>query len=82
MRTRRTRFLGADDFDFMACNHALDAGGTWDEGEAELRRTHPHWAEHAAAYRANFEHSLVGEVPGTVEHGPRAARGRGAACGG
>ena len=61
-----TRFLGADDFDFMAFNHALDAGGTWAEGEAELRRTHPHWVDHAVAYHANFEHSLVGEVPGTV----------------
>ena len=38
----------------MAFNHVLDAGGTWDEGEAELRRTYPHWVEHAAAYRANF----------------------------
>jgi len=61
------RFLAADDFDFNAFNHGLDAGGTWADGEAELRRTHPHWAEHAAAYHANFEHSLVGEVPGTVE---------------
>ena len=61
-----TRFLGADDFDFMAFNHTLDGGGTWDEGEAELRRTHPHWVEHAAAYRANFPAALVGEVPGTV----------------
>ena len=32
----------------------LDAGATWAEGEAELRRTHPHWAEHAVAYRAHF----------------------------
>jgi 2-haloacid dehalogenase len=61
------RFLGADDFDFMAFNHVLDAGGTWTEAEAELRRTHPHWAEHAAAYQANFEESLVGEVAGTVD---------------
>ena len=62
-----TRFLGADDFDFMRFNHALDAGGTWEEGEADLRRTHPHWVDHAVAYRANFEHSLVGEIPGTVD---------------
>jgi HAD superfamily hydrolase (TIGR01509 family) len=61
------RFLTAEDFDFMAWNHLRDAGGTWDEGEAEVRRTHPHWAEHAAAYRAYFEHSLVGPVPGTAE---------------
>ncbi|MDX6374872.1 MAG: 2-haloacid dehalogenase [Nocardioidaceae bacterium] len=62
-----TRFLAADDFDFLAFNHELDAGATWEEGEAELRRTHPHWAEHAAAYRANFPASLVGEIPGTVD---------------
>lgn len=60
------RFLAAQDFDFMAFNHVLDGGGTWAEGEAELRRTHPHWVEHATAYRDHFEHSLVGEVPGTV----------------
>jgi 2-haloacid dehalogenase len=62
-----TRFLTADDFDFMSFNHALDAGGTWAASETELRRTHPHWIEHATAYHANFEHSLVGEVTGTVE---------------
>ena len=61
------RFLAADDFDFMAFNHTLDAGRTWAEGEAELRRTHPHWAEHATAYRNNFPASLVGEIPGTVD---------------
>ena len=62
-----TRFLAADDFDFTTFNHALDAGGTWEESAAELRRTHPHWVEHATAYHAHFEDSLVGEVPGTVE---------------
>lgn len=61
------RFLAADDFDFMVFNHGPDSGGSWDAAEAEVRRTHPHWAEHAAAYRANFAASLVGEVPGTVD---------------
>jgi 2-haloacid dehalogenase len=61
------RFLAAEDFDFMAWNHLRDAGATWDDGEAEVRRTHPHWGEHAAAYRANFEHALIGPVPGTAE---------------
>jgi 2-haloacid dehalogenase len=61
-----TRFMAADDFDFLAFNHTLDAGGTWKQGESELRRTHPHWVEHAAAYRSHFPESLVGEVPGTV----------------
>lgn len=61
------RFLAAPDFDFMAWNHLQDAGGTWEEAEAEVRRTHPHWAEHALAYRANFAASLLGEVPGTAD---------------
>jgi 2-haloacid dehalogenase len=61
------RFLAADDFDFLAFNHGPDAGGSWDEAEDAVRRTHPHWAEHALAYRANFEASLVGEVPGSVD---------------
>ena len=60
------RFLAADDFDFMAFNHGPDSGDSWEDAEAEVRRTHPHWAEHALAYRANFSASLVGEVPGSV----------------
>ncbi|WP_395691140.1 HAD family hydrolase [Nocardioides sp.] len=59
------RFLAADDFDFMAWNHGPDSGGSWADAEAEVRRTHPHWAAHALAYRANFAASLLGEVPGT-----------------
>jgi 2-haloacid dehalogenase len=59
-------FMSAEDFDFMAFNHLLDAGGTWESSETELRRTHPHWVAHAAAYRTHFPESLVGEVPGTV----------------
>lgn len=61
------RFLDADDFDFMAWNHGPDSGGTWADAEAEVRRTHPHWTEHALAYRTNFAASLLGEVPGTVD---------------
>jgi 2-haloacid dehalogenase len=61
------RFLAAEDFDFMGWNDLRDAGATWDDGEAEVRRTHPHWADHAAAYRAHFELSLVGPVPGTAD---------------
>lgn len=60
------RFLDADDFDFVAWNHGPDSGRDWADAEAEVRRTHPHWVEHALAYRANFVESLVGEVPGTV----------------
>ena len=61
------RFMAADDFDFMAYNHGPDSGGSWQDAEDEVRRTHPHWVEHALAYRANFAASLLGEVPGTVE---------------
>ena len=60
------RFLAATDFDFLAWNHGQDAGRSWDDGVAEVARTHPHWAEHARAYRTHFAASLPGEVPGTV----------------
>jgi 2-haloacid dehalogenase len=61
------RFLDAEDFDFMAWNHGPDSGGSWDDAEADVQRTHPHWVEHALSYRANFAASLVGEVPGAVD---------------
>lgn len=61
------RFLEAEDFDFLAWNHGPDAGQSWEEAEAQVRRTHPHWAEHALAYRANFPAALLGEVAGTAE---------------
>ncbi|WP_244929895.1 HAD family phosphatase [Nocardioides sp. W7] len=61
------RFLAADDFDFLAWNHLQDSGGRWEPAEAEVARTHPHWAAHARAYRAHFPRSLVGEVPGSVD---------------
>jgi 2-haloacid dehalogenase len=60
-----TRFLDA--YDFLAFNHRLDGGTTWEEAAADLARSHPQWADHAAAYRANFPAALVGEVPGTVD---------------
>ncbi|MDT7801517.1 MAG: 2-haloacid dehalogenase [Actinomycetota bacterium] len=62
-----TRFLVADDFDFSAYNLGPDSGQPWEEAEAGVRRTHPHWVPHALAYREHFEHSLVGEVPGTAD---------------
>lgn len=60
------RFLAAADFDFLAYNRGPDSGGRWDDAEAEVARTHPHWERHARAYRTHFTASLVGEVPGSV----------------
>lgn len=59
-------FLDAEDFDFLAWNHLQDSGRPWADGVAEVRRTHPHWADHAAAYLDHFPASLD-EVPGTAE---------------
>ena len=60
------RFLTAPDFDFLAWNHRMDAGEvSWDDAEQEVARTHPHWAEHARAYRKHFARSLPHEVPGS-----------------
>jgi 2-haloacid dehalogenase len=61
------RFMAAEDFDFFAFNHGPDSGGDWDAAEAEVDRTHPHWAEHARAYRRHFTRSMAGEVPGAVD---------------
>jgi len=61
------RFLAAADFDFAAWNHAQDSGRTWDEAEADIARSHPHWARHAAAYRAQFGRSLLGAIDDSVE---------------
>lgn len=61
------RFLDAEDFDFMAWNHGPDSGDRWEDAEEAVRRSHPHWAEHALAYRAHFTESLRGEVPGTAD---------------
>lgn len=61
------RFLDADDFDFVGYNLGPDSGQSWAEAEDAVRRTHPHWVEHALAYREHFEASLVGEVPGTPD---------------
>jgi 2-haloacid dehalogenase len=60
------KFLEAEDFDFMAWNHHQDSGRSWADGVAEVRRTHPHWAEHAAAYVTHYPASL-GDVPGTTD---------------
>lgn len=55
------------EYDFDAWNYAQDAGRTWDDALAELERTHPHFVAHGRAYRENFGHSLIGEIPGTAQ---------------
>jgi 2-haloacid dehalogenase len=52
-------FLEAEDFDFMAWNHHQDSGRSWADGIAEVRGTHPHWADHAQAYLTHFAASLT-----------------------
>lgn len=64
--TEAARFLGADDFDFLAWNHVQDSGRTWGEAEDEVSRTHPHWHEHATAYRTHFGLSLTGALEENV----------------
>ena len=61
-----TRFLSAEDFDFLAWNHLQDAGRAWTVAEDAVARSHPHWHEHALAYRAHFAESLVGAVDENV----------------
>jgi 2-haloacid dehalogenase len=61
-----SRFLTAEDFDFMAWNHVQDSGGSWPDGEDEVARSHPHWHRHALAYRENFDRSLIGPVEDNV----------------
>ena len=61
-----TRFLSAEDFDFLAWNHLQDAGRAWTVAEDAVARSHPHWHEHALAYRAHFAESLVGAVEENV----------------
>jgi len=61
------RFLTAVDFDFYEWNRGPDSGQSWEEAEEAVRRSHPHWLEHALSYRRHFERSLRGEVPGTAD---------------
>jgi 2-haloacid dehalogenase len=44
----------------------MDGGGSWADAEKEVAASHPHWAEHARAYRANFDASLTGALDDTV----------------
>ena len=61
-----SEFLSADDLDFFAWNHQLDAGMTCADGEAQVARDFPHWHPHVVAYREHFERSLLGPIDGTV----------------
>jgi 2-haloacid dehalogenase len=63
---RAERFVHGGGFDFMAWNHAQDAGRSWEDGEAEATASHPDLAEEIAAYHPNFARSLRGLVPGTA----------------
>jgi 2-haloacid dehalogenase len=62
-----TRFLADQDFDFLAWNHAQDAGRSWEVGEAAAIDSHPHWEPAIRAYRSNFAASLVGPLHDTVD---------------
>ena len=64
---RAERFVHGGEFDFMAWNHAQDAGRSWADAEAEATATHPHLADEIAAYHPNFALTLRGLVPGTSQ---------------
>lgn len=62
-----SRFLADEAFDFMAWNHAQDAGRPWPEAEDAAVNDHPHWEPAIRAYRSNFAASLTGAIHGTVD---------------
>lgn len=53
------------EIDYPTWHHHHDAGRSFADGLAELRRTHPDHAERAAALGEHFQHTLTGYVPGT-----------------
>lgn len=61
-----TRFLTADDFDFGTWNREQDAGRPWEQAEAAVAASHPHWREHAAAYRTHFARSIEHQIDDSV----------------
>jgi 2-haloacid dehalogenase len=63
---RAEHFVHGGEFDFVAWNHAQDAGRSWADAEAAAIASHPDLAEEIAAYRPNFARSLRGLVPGTA----------------
>jgi 2-haloacid dehalogenase len=61
-----TRFLAAEDFDFLAWNHHLDAGRRWADAAAGVDGSHPHWSRHVAAYGEHFPLSITEPIETTV----------------
>ena len=61
-----TRFLAADDFDFLAWNHLMDAGARWADASAQVRDSHPHWSPHVAAYGDHFALSIADPIDANV----------------
>ena len=61
-----TRFLTAEDFDFLAWNHRLDAGARGPTRAADAGRSHPHWSRHIAAYGDHFALSITEPIEANV----------------
>jgi 2-haloacid dehalogenase len=61
-----TRFLAADDFDFLAWNHELDAGRRWADAAAAVEGSHPHWSRHVASYGEHFDLSITTPIETNV----------------
>lgn len=53
------------DVDFATWNQRNDAGRRFADGEAEIARAWPRYAEAITAYRRHFDQTLTGAVPGT-----------------
>ena len=62
---RAEAFVHGGEFDFVAWNHAQDAGRSWADAEAEAMASHPAFVQEIAAYRPHFDLSLRGLIPGT-----------------
>ena len=61
-----TRFLAAEDFDFLAWNHELDTGRRWADATATVEGSHPHWSRHIAAYGEHFPLSIAEPIEANV----------------
>lgn len=56
-----------DDIDFPSLNHHQDAGRSWDQARAEVRRRFPHHAAALDIYLENFAAAVPGPVEGSEE---------------